>query len=266
MADDGRAARYVAIITDGNGRWAARARAADHRGPSRRRRRRQGAAARRRRARRAGAHGLLVLHRELVAARRGGHGADADVLRAHPRRDAGAARRGRAHALHRAPRGRLARARASRWTGPRPRPPTARRSRCSSPSTTAAVRRSCDAAERYDGGGEEAFRALLYAPEMHDPDVVIRTSGEQRLSNYLLWQSAYAELVFRDELWPDFAPRGVRGRPRRVRRPRGGATEAADGRAPAVGRQPPSRRRARVPRSARTSARTSAHACSRRCR
>ena len=61
-----------------------------------------------------------------------------------------------------------------------------------------------DAAERYTGGGEDAFRALLYAPDMHDPDVVIRTSGEQRLSNYLLWQSAYAELIFRDELWPDF--------------------------------------------------------------
>ena len=62
-----------------------------------------------------------------------------------------------------------------------------------------------DAAERYAGGGEEAFRGLLYAPEMHDPDLVIRTSGEQRLSNYLLWQSAYSELVFRDELWPDFS-------------------------------------------------------------
>ena len=61
-----------------------------------------------------------------------------------------------------------------------------------------------DAAARYDGGGEEAFRRLLYAPEMHDPDLVIRTSGERRLSNYLLWQSAYSELVFRDELWPDF--------------------------------------------------------------
>ena len=44
----------------------------------------------------------------------------------------------------------------------------------------------------------------LYAPEMHDPDLIIRTSGERRLSNYLLWQSAYSELVFRDELWPDF--------------------------------------------------------------
>ncbi len=61
-----------------------------------------------------------------------------------------------------------------------------------------------DAAARYDGGGEERFRALLYAPELHDPDLIIRTSGERRLSNYLLWQSAYSELVFRPELWPDF--------------------------------------------------------------
>ena len=62
-----------------------------------------------------------------------------------------------------------------------------------------------DAAARYSGGGEEAFRRLLYAPEMHDPDLIIRTSGERRLSNYLMWQSAYSELVFRDELWPDFS-------------------------------------------------------------
>jgi undecaprenyl diphosphate synthase len=62
-----------------------------------------------------------------------------------------------------------------------------------------------DAAARYSGGGEEAFRRLLYAPEMHDPDLIIRTSGEQRMSNYLLWQSAYSELVFADELWPDFS-------------------------------------------------------------
>ncbi len=61
-----------------------------------------------------------------------------------------------------------------------------------------------DAAERYAGGGEEAFQRLLYAPDMHAPDLVIRTSGEQRLSNYLLWQSAYSELVFAPELWPDF--------------------------------------------------------------
>ena len=61
-----------------------------------------------------------------------------------------------------------------------------------------------DAARRFTGATEEEFRACLYAPEMHDPDLIIRTSGERRLSNYLLWQSAYSELVFRDELWPDF--------------------------------------------------------------
>ncbi len=54
------------------------------------------------------------------------------------------------------------------------------------------------------GKAEEEFRRCLYAPEMHDPDLIIRTSGERRLSNYLLWQSAYSELVFREELWPDF--------------------------------------------------------------
>jgi undecaprenyl diphosphate synthase len=61
-----------------------------------------------------------------------------------------------------------------------------------------------DAAARYDGGGDEAFQKLLYAPEMHDPDLLIRTSGEARISNYLLWQCAYSEIVFRDEMWPDF--------------------------------------------------------------
>ena len=61
-----------------------------------------------------------------------------------------------------------------------------------------------DAARRFQGSTEEEFRNCLYAPEMHDPDLIIRTSGERRLSNYLLWQSAYSELVFRDELWPDF--------------------------------------------------------------
>jgi undecaprenyl diphosphate synthase len=61
-----------------------------------------------------------------------------------------------------------------------------------------------DAARRFEGGDEADFRAHLYAPDMHDPDLLIRTSGEQRISNYLLWQCAYSELVFRDELWPDF--------------------------------------------------------------
>jgi undecaprenyl diphosphate synthase len=62
-----------------------------------------------------------------------------------------------------------------------------------------------DAAARFAGGTEEDFAKLLYAPEMHDPDLLIRTSGEQRLSNYLLWQAAYSELHFTDVLWPDFS-------------------------------------------------------------
>jgi len=60
------------------------------------------------------------------------------------------------------------------------------------------------AAARYQGGGEAEFAKLMHCSEMHDPDLVIRTSGEKRLSNFLLWQAAYSELVFRDELWPDF--------------------------------------------------------------
>ena len=62
-----------------------------------------------------------------------------------------------------------------------------------------------DAARSFTGGTEDDFRAHLYAPEMNDPDLIIRTSGEQRLSNYLLWQSAYSELHFTEVLWPDFS-------------------------------------------------------------
>jgi undecaprenyl diphosphate synthase len=61
-----------------------------------------------------------------------------------------------------------------------------------------------DAAGRLSADTEEDFRGCLYAPDMHDPDLIIRTGGERRLSNFLLWQSAYSELVFSDELWPDF--------------------------------------------------------------
>ncbi|HEY2632513.1 MAG TPA: polyprenyl diphosphate synthase [Solirubrobacteraceae bacterium] len=61
-----------------------------------------------------------------------------------------------------------------------------------------------DAARTFKGSTEEEFRRHLYAPGMADPDLIVRTGGECRLSNFLLWQSAYAELVFRDELWPDF--------------------------------------------------------------
>jgi undecaprenyl diphosphate synthase len=62
-----------------------------------------------------------------------------------------------------------------------------------------------DAARSFEGGDEDDFRDLLYAPEMHDPDLLIRTSGERRISNFLLWQCAYSELVFSDALWPDFS-------------------------------------------------------------
>jgi undecaprenyl diphosphate synthase len=62
-----------------------------------------------------------------------------------------------------------------------------------------------DAARTFTGESEDDFRRHLYAPDMHDPDLLIRTSGELRISNYLLWQLAYAEFVFRDELWPDFS-------------------------------------------------------------
>ena len=61
-----------------------------------------------------------------------------------------------------------------------------------------------DAARRFSGGDEGDFARCLYAPEMSEPELLIRTSGERRLSNFLLWQCAYSELVFSDALWPDF--------------------------------------------------------------
>jgi undecaprenyl diphosphate synthase len=66
------------------------------------------------------------------------------------------------------------------------------------------------AAETGVGLDEETFASLLYAPEMPDPDLLIRTSGELRISNFLLWQLAYAELVFVDTLWPDFGEEQLR--------------------------------------------------------
>jgi undecaprenyl diphosphate synthase len=61
-----------------------------------------------------------------------------------------------------------------------------------------------------DGLDEQAFSRYLYAPELRDPDLLIRTSGELRISNFLLWQLAYAELVFVDTLWPDFGEEQLR--------------------------------------------------------
>ena len=57
---------------------------------------------------------------------------------------------------------------------------------------------------------ENVFAENLYAPELPDPDLLIRTSGELRVSNFLLWQVAYSELVFVDELWPDFGAHELR--------------------------------------------------------
>ena len=57
----------------------------------------------------------------------------------------------------------------------------------------------------HDEIDEKAIAGHLYDPEMPDPDLVIRTSGESRMSNYLLWQTAYSELLFLDVLWPDFS-------------------------------------------------------------
>jgi undecaprenyl diphosphate synthase len=67
-----------------------------------------------------------------------------------------------------------------------------------------------DAAARFGGGTEEDFKQFLYAPEMSDPDLLIRTSGEIRTSNFLLWQCAYSELVFTETLWPDFSEDDLR--------------------------------------------------------
>ena len=162
---------------------------------------------------------------------------------------------------------------ASRWTGPSSETAGGERITLFVAFNYGGRAEILDAAERYQGGGEEAFRALLYAPEMHDPDLVIRTSGEQRLSNYLLWQSAYSELVFSDELWPDFSREALR---------RSRSSEFAAPRAPLrwprvsgrsrrehARRAEPTREPSAGTRTARrdaTSARTSARACSRRCR
>ena len=73
-----------------------------------------------------------------------------------------------------------------------------------------AARRLLESATDPDDVDEAALTACLYEPEMADPDLVIRTSGERRISNFLLWQSAYAEYVFTDTLWPDFGPEELR--------------------------------------------------------
>ena len=73
-----------------------------------------------------------------------------------------------------------------------------------------AARRLLEDGVRPQDVSETAVAERLYAPELPDPDLVIRTSGEQRISNFLLWQSAYSELVFDDTLWPDFGEERLR--------------------------------------------------------
>ena len=210
MASDGRAARYVAIITDGNGRWA------QQRGLPVIDGHQAGADVVKARLRdavefgRARADRLLVLDRELVAPGRGGHGAHAHVLPAHrsPRRPSSTTRACACASSAAASASPAALLEQMDWAEAE----TAANDRITLYVAFNYGGRAeiLDAAERYSGGGEEAFRRLLYAPEMHDPDLIIRTSGEQRMSNYLLWQSAYSELVFADELWPDFSREAFR--------------------------------------------------------
>lgn len=72
-------------------------------------------------------------------------------------------------------------------------------------SAPAAPRGPAPAAPQRPSFTVDDLRRHLYAPEMHDPELLIRTSGEQRISNFLLWQLAYSELYFSAKLWPDFA-------------------------------------------------------------
>jgi len=80
--------------------------------------------------------------------------------------------------------------------------------------------------------GEGTIRSRLYTADVPDPDLIIRTSGELRLSNFLLWQAAYAELYFTDVLWPDFTPaelvRAIAAYQRRKRRFGGLEGDGAD--------------------------------------
>src|ERR671932_1537155 len=85
---------------------------------------------------------------------------------------------------------------------------------------TAAARRLAEDGVEPEDIDEEALAARLYEPDMPDPDLLIRTSGELRISNFLLWQLAYAELHFVDTLWPDFGEAGLPPPPEGYSRPR----------------------------------------------
>jgi undecaprenyl diphosphate synthase len=72
-----------------------------------------------------------------------------------------------------------------------------------------AARRIANAGIAVDNVDEAVFARYLYRPDVPDPDLLIRTGGETRISNFLLWQVAYSELYFTPVLWPDFGPRDV---------------------------------------------------------
>ena len=132
-------------------------------------------------------------------------------------RDARAGRRGGADALRRPPRGGRRRAWSSGWSGPRRRPRATTGSTLFVAFNYGGRAEIVDAARSFQGGSEEEFRRHLYAPEMHDPDLLIRTSGEQRISNYLLWQCAYSELRLPRRALAGLRPRRLRGLVARVR-------------------------------------------------
>jgi undecaprenyl diphosphate synthase len=73
-----------------------------------------------------------------------------------------------------------------------------------------AARRLVQAGIQPDEIDEDTFARALYEPELPDPDLLIRTAGDQRISNFLLWQLAYAELVFVEKAWPDFGEEDLR--------------------------------------------------------
>ena len=153
---------------------------------------------------------------------------------------------------------RVSRARcSSRWTGPRPRRPATTASRCFVAFNYGGRAEILDAAARYQGGGEEAFRRLLYAPEMHDPDLIIRTSGEQR------HVQLPAVAVARTPSSSSPTSCGRTSRARRSRRRWPSTSAARAGSAGADG----ARRRAAAPRAQRrdAAARSWARGCSSRC-
>jgi undecaprenyl diphosphate synthase len=74
-----------------------------------------------------------------------------------------------------------------------------------------AVRRLVEQGMEVKEIGEETFRGFLWTADVPDPDLIVRTSGEQRLSGFLTWASVYAELLFLDKHWPDFSPDDLNG-------------------------------------------------------